>query len=643
METFILLLAYLAKAVLLIAVAFGIGRLFSARNSGGIPLSIGAVQAVVHGFGALGLIGLILSLVGFLTPTALRVVLAVAVVMSVWHLWRDRFATSQFALKFSTPRHHIAAHHFVLIFVSVLIAVNVTIGALAPDASQDSLWYHLSCARAWLHWHVPQAWPTVYPSGYNLHGSVIYAFALAIGDEVDCSVLYAVFGFLTLLGSALYAREFFGARAALWTWFLCATAYGTYVWFVPINTGSDLTAAMFATMGMLSALDSLRFEHGSPRQRAQLHSAGWFLGWGIVTKLTVLGYAVFPIATLLAAGSFAQFLRLLKNGGSTWPQARRSMTQLLVFLCLIAIPMLFWGVRSLVYGAGNPLFPLFRDLLPLKPEFDIARRNLGINTMYPLTLRGLSLALQSIPNKLTFAIMARSPGFLLHAALMATVFFSRQKLWREIGVIAALQWLVFFWSAGYYETVKYFSVSFPSAFVFVAAALVRFEDTPKVAPRLKHFALLGFVAVLSWVYAARQFEWGNYETVNWPYRPILRQADRLAYLATKPYQLENIYLYDAANRYLPSDAVVLFPDNAYPFYLDRTYLWVDDDLDLFQYLSSLSVSSAEDVRLYLSDRRVTHVIMSPQRLAQLPIWQGVLEPVPLAAPRASMRLYKVKQ
>ncbi|MGC8741465.1 MAG: hypothetical protein ACP5UB_08410 [Candidatus Sumerlaeaceae bacterium] len=643
METFLLLLAYAGRAIVILTGAFGVGWLCTRSSASLLPRSIAVVQTIAHGFGMLGLVALLLGLTRALSPTVLQVVLFMATAAFVAVAWRARLSFRFASLPLGFSMRQLSSHHWLIITVSALCLANVTIGALAPDASQDSLWYHLSCARAWLHWHAPYAWPTVYPSGYNLHGSLLYAYALSIGDEIDCSILYAVFGLLTFTGVAAYARDWFGWRAALWGWFLCATAYATYVWFVPINTGSDLMAAMFATLGVLAALDTLRYDDDHPRHRAQRNAAAWLLGWGVVTKLTVLGYVLLPVAAVLVVNTLGMPMRSVpaehRSGAKVWQGA----IDFLLFLCIAAIPLLVWSVRSIFYGAGNPFFPLFRDLLPLKPEFALTRRNLAINTMYPLSLQGFAEVCRNIPNKLTYAMVARSPGVLFHASLGLGLIVSRHKLWRAIGVIAVLQWVVFFWSRGFCETIKYFSVCFPAAFVFVAARVAHFEESSLATPALKRFALLAGIMLLSYIYAARQIEWGHYKTINWPYRPILRHKERLVYLSTKPYQLENIWLYDAANQLLPSHATVLFPDSAYPFYLNRKYIWVDDDLDFFRHLTNLGVSDGQDVRLFLSDRGVTHVIVSPRKLAQWPAWSTVLEPVNLSTPQTTARLYRVKQ
>lgn len=643
MNAALILAAYAARLACVLFAAFGLGAFASPRKlSLDTSPSVRQLLRFAHGLGVLGLIALCLALTGQLASTTLCVTLAIAFVLGLGRLLRGLRAWSpRFCMPSRTCRGKLSFHHWFLAAICAGHAANAIIGALAPDAQQDSLWYHLSCARAWLHWHKPYAWPSVYPSSYHLHGSMLYTFALAVGDEIDCSLLYAACGFLAFLSVSLFAKRWFGGRAALWSWFLCATAYATHVWYVPINTGSDLIAAMFACCGGLTLLDLLgRGE--LLRARPKLFMAGWLLGWGVVTKLTVLGYIILPLAVFFLASSLGAsrcklgHLDTLKSGLS------EVVGEWLAFFVPLLTPFLLWSVRSLVFGAGNPFYPLFRDVLPLYPEFDVTRRNLSVNTLYPFSPDGFALMFSSFPRKLEYLITARSPAFLLHAAATLVGLTSRHRLWRLMGLLGSCQWGVFLWSAGYNETVKYFSICFPMHFVFVGALLVRFEDTTHVSKSLKWLSLLAFAGLLAYVYVSRQVEWGNFETVSWRYRPVLRREERLAYLRSKACQLNNIDLYTEANRRLPADAVVLFPDNAYPFYVDRRYLWTDEDLDFFQYLENLGVRDETDLRLYFADHHVTHVLANPQNIAARPIWRGLLVDMDLSTSSAAARLFTVR-
>jgi len=643
METALLAAGYFLRLCAWIIAAYGCGGLLVRPRPTELPTGTAILLRLIHGFGVIGLAALLLGFVGAISGNSLRAIFGLGLLLGCWSLLRTRPWENYLPVN-PPATGRLSWLHSLLIAASALCALNVIVGALAPDSAQDSLWYHLACARAWIHWHRPLAWPTVYPSCFSLHGSLLYSVALAIGDEIDCSLLYALFGFLGLAIVSLYALEWWGLRAAVWAWFLCATAYATYFWFVPVNAGSDLTSVMFSSAGVLAALDALNRPASSPRRALQWRYAAWLLGWGSTVKLPVAGYALFPILALsLLLWARARLRRLGRRTVSDVAPADPSLREVVLFGVLAAIPLALWGARSLFFGAGNPLYPLFREWIPLKPEFLITRRNPIMNTMFPFSLRGVAIVIGLFPRKLRYLVTAHSSGFVLHAAVMLAAPFVADRRWRMFAFLAIIQWAVYFWTSGYNETVKYLAACFPVAFVFAAEALAVFERMPQVRPAARNAALVAFAAILFATYAQRQIEWGSYESVRWEYRPILRHEDRLHYLSTKSYQLNNIFLYDAANRLLPRDAVVLFPDNTYPFYVDRAYLWVDDDIDFYRYLEELGVENAGDLALYLADRHVTHVIANPRNIARHPVWTAVLDPNPTTAPLASAQLYKVRR
>lgn len=636
------LCTHVCRLGLFLVAAYGAGRFYPRYGWRELPWFKRNLLALINGLGWLGFLALLAGLIRLLTPTVMKVILGSSLVYGIYRLRSElRGLSSKSFVWNRLPRLY-----FGLIALSILAGLNVILGALAPDAAQDSLWYHLACARAWLWWHAPYAWPTVYPSAHTTHASLLYAFCLSWGDEIDCSLLYAATGFFTFAIAAHYASEWYGSRAAVWTWFLCATAYATYVWFVPINTGNDLTAAMFATAGILGTISFLTRCPSNNIRRIELRFAALALGWGSVTKLTVAGYALLPVWMLLVLVYLA---KLWRNGHGKTNIAGHNivcigMKELFGFLALSLFPFFLWSLRNLSYGSGSPFFPMFRDLLPVKPEFEIVRRNMAINTLYPLSLHGGLSALASLPSKLQYAAMARSPGFLLHAAVVFTslIFGRRDPRYRLAGILCAMQWVVYIWSVGFNETIKYFAVIFAPAFVFLSPLFVKFEDLASISRELRQLSLGAVAVLLAGIYAMRQWEWSNFETVAWGYRPILSHDDRLRYLCTKPYQLVNIYLYDYVNKTLPKDATVLFPDNAYPFYVNRRYLWCDEDLDFFSYLADLGVTSSEDVALYLSDHKVTHVIASPENIKKHPEWECFLEEEQVGVPHARARLYRIR-
>jgi hypothetical protein len=501
-----------------------------------------------------------------------------------------------------------------LIGISAIIGANCLLGALAPDSQQDSLWYHLSCARAWVEWGTLRAWPQVWPSSYSLHGSVLYAAALMLGDEVDCSVVYAMQGFLCYGIAALFAAKWFGRAAGVWTWFLCATAHAANVWFVPINTGSDLTVAMFSAAGLLLFADALIARDGLPADTAGFLASALLIGFAVSTKVTALGFAYAPWALGVAWFSVRGPLRV---------------RTVLAGIGLACVPFALWAVRGWLVGCGNPFFPLFRHWIPLRPGFVAAVGGMAsgsaeaVNDVYPLSAGGLAMALAEMPRKLGLAAMSRSPGYILHAFAVAG-FFSRVRVIRALAATAILQWGAYLWSAGNAETVKYFAQCFPAVFVVLGCGVAWFVAAAPAGRAIRLGAAVAAIVMLAGIYGSKQLEWGAIPNVGWRYRPVLTQADRVQYLSGRDFGLSRIGEYEWINRSLPRDAVVLFADTAYPLYVRRQYLWSDPGLPFPDYLARNGVTTRDQVGEWFSANGVSHVIASPNCLKNWPEWGAIL-------------------
>ncbi|PKO18663.1 hypothetical protein CVU37_04560 [candidate division BRC1 bacterium HGW-BRC1-1] len=576
--TFLLVLVYLAKSAVALAAAVGAGGQVLARLRGEKPFvwspALDLAVCAVLGLGLLGAVMVVTGLAGIWHPVWVGALVLACAAGGAWRMWGDRksWRSQRQEAQTSLPKAATTASdapRWLLWLIGLLCAaaaLNTLLGALAPDAQQDSLWYHLSCARAWIWWGRLDAWPEVFPSNYALHGSVLYSIALMLGDEIDCSLLYALEGFLCFSVAALFARRWFGAVAGAWTWLLCATAYGANVWFVPINTGAELTVAMFATAGLLVAVEA-GFGAGEARRNAALWMlSGVLTGFAVATKITALGYGLAPWLVLLAVAVVRRRVG--------WKMAAGAVA-------LACLPFALWAVRSATLGSGNPFFPMFREWMPMNESFSAAVAAAGAGggggrlDIHAFSPAGALEALRAVPDKLNFAVAERSPGFVLHAAVVLALFAVRDARLRALGAVALVQWVVYIWTAGQSETIKYFAMCYPAVFVAVGAGMAWLGARREVSPTLRYGGLAAVAAALAWTYGSKQVQWGGYETVAWGYRPVLTAEDRLSYLETKPFGLDLIRQYDELNRTLPRDAVVQFVSPTYPFYLNRRFYWRD--------------------------------------------------------------------
>ena len=639
-QTAVLALAFLGRGVLVILAAIGAGSFWPrvaflrARFAG--PL---AMRALV-GLGIVGSVMTVLGVAGWWNRWAVTIagsLLAVRGLAAVGHAWRgaavwvervsDGHEPNLVRLPANVRAARIAAFdrlgplEWALVAVSAACAVNVLLGALAPDSQQDSLWYHLGCGRAWMEWGRIIAWPAVYPSNFSLLHSVIYATVLTAGEVVDCSVLYAATGFLCYTVAAAYANEWYGRRAAVWAWFLCATGHAAHTWFAPINTGSDLFVGAFSTAGLLLAIDEVV---ASPQRKARplahpgdaggerLAAAGLLIGFALATKITTAGY-ILPVWLGLCAWHVwrrrAQWPFVLAAVGWTF------------------LPYVPWAVRNAFLGCGNPFYPMAREWIPMRPGFEVINRLTNYNSVFPPTPAGFVEALRHFPATMEFMATAGSASFVIHAAMIAALFARRQPVLRVLGAAALFQWGVQFWITGHNEVARYLAQCYPAVFVGAAGVAAWFSARAPVARWIRMAALSAVAAVLAYGYFHKQAEWGAIPTNGWHYRPVLTPADRRAYLTARPCDLVNYPLYEWINANTPPESCVAMGDIAHAFYVERRCVLADESPNLFLQLAESGVTTTETATAWLASNGVDYVVGYKEGPAARPPWDAVLESV----------------
>lgn len=104
-----------------------------------------------------------------------------------------------------------------LIFLLISQALVNLIGALGPELGFDALWYHLTSAKLFLvnHSVVPIPGNLLYWSALPRLGDLIYAGALAIGDETTTKLIHYLFGLFSAYLVFLLSRRFCSVKASL--------------------------------------------------------------------------------------------------------------------------------------------------------------------------------------------------------------------------------------------------------------------------------------------------------------------------------------------------------------------------------------------------------------------------------------------
>ncbi|MDD4280118.1 MAG: hypothetical protein PHX74_10335 [Candidatus Sumerlaeales bacterium] len=514
--------------------------------------------------------------------------------------------------------------HYSLFAVTAILLLYMLLGALAPDSQQDSQWYHLSVARAWVFHNTLETWMEVYPSNYALLDSAFYAFLLSLStDSTNCTMAQWFFGALGISLTGVFAYEWFGRRASAWAVFLAATALTTTSWFVPMHTSNDLMVMMFMTAGLLLTIDELYGRPASDGLRVQplggnsdvapdpfgmdrMAAIGLLLGFAVATKLSALGWAIPSWFLLVGAALFR------RRGLPALPW------RMAIYCCgWMGIPCIILLLRNTFIGCGNPIYPIARGLIPLRPGWEmLATRFTEINDVYTPTLTGLQAMLSNLPRHFSVFLNSASPQvvFTLVIALALLIYARRLPVAAALSVVGLAQWFVLCWLRGEAELVRQFGQTLSVIFVGGGFLLTRVEDSARFTRRIRLTFLLLLVALFAGNAVKRQITWGMMPANHWQWRPILSEADSLAYLRACTYTGPRIDLFRELNATLADDATVLVADGNFPFYLERKYYWCDDDLSYVKLLADREITDGAGVRAYLKGRGITHVVATPGTL-----------------------------
>lgn len=243
------------------------------------------------------------------------------------------------------------------IFLVILAAQAVInlIGALGPELSFDSLWYHLTLPKIFLEnhriFHIPGG--LFYYSDMPKLTEMIYISSLSIFNEIFAKVIHYFFGLLTLIAIYKISKKFLNPKFSI---LACVIFYGNLIVGWQSTTAYiDFVRAFFELMAIWGLINWSTSTTKSSKK-------GWFiesavmLGLAISSKLMSL--ATIPIFLLLIL-----YLKGFKG---------KNVKDAFVYLCIsiyVAIP---WFLFSYL-NTGNPIYPIFSSYV--KSGFDISFLN----------------------------------------------------------------------------------------------------------------------------------------------------------------------------------------------------------------------------------------------------------------------------
>ena len=620
MVSFIISLAYLGGALLFCVLCMVVGRTilnFTAPNFHHNAFFSTGKPVVYFSIGLAGLLYAcsILGLLGLLGLPAFIVLLFIFSPILNW----------PYAVELLNYIVHFSKVPLALLSMLFLISTNALIGAMVPDMSQDSMWYHLSVPQEWSFSGKLDAFPSVFPSYYPLAMESFYVVLLSFGGEVLCSVFYVTVGIVLLCAPMMECLEKWYKKKHLLATLTWIPLYAVCL-IAPIGAGNDLVASLFLFMG----LSTISFCLSNQTCDKSFIFIGLLLGQAVAVKPICAPFIVsfFLFHLIFGIGKQDIFYRILR---------------LSIWAFIFYSP---WAIRG-VLTSGLPVFPLGAGILPVQSESLYAlQASKSLNSLYPFTMEGIYTAFTlGIPQKLRMAFFSGdvvlsifSVFVILHLILVP---FKKQKsLLLFMFVLSPFLML-----QGSLELLRYFTMLYPFGFAIlygVWSSIADHTDKRLVLIMVYTFSL---IFLINW--ASRQHTVSNFPTMQWEYRPLLSKDDVRSF-AKRAEGGRFWLLFDAVRDYIPKEDKVFLPFCPAPYYLHRRALWNDYAVKkggIDQRWESASVEEAKEI-LYLNQidwilyQRSTDVRTTQDTFNRL-ISEKILIPHQITHPSFSPRLFQV--
>ncbi len=642
MELFLLTLLYLCGFFLILAVSIICGFLILPKLKGewlsdilwGILLRYGVglslLSALVIWSGLLGLLRrwFLLPIVGAMTAWGIYR----AISFGSLHILITLFARKRIAwINKDVPGRMQKVALGVAGIWTLLLSLNILIGAMVPDFGQDAMWYHLAVPGQWALSGRADTLPSVMPSNYALTMEALYAGLLLIGDEILCSLLYAQVTLALLWGLVIVALRFVNWRpgfiiaAAVMTFFatLCAIA--------PIGAGNDALSSLMLLLAFVILINGFRGD-GHLLSTSYGFLAGFLLGTASAAKLVSIGYCALIMFFYLVGGifsrqKFSQYVRLI-----------------IILIAGVLAAYLPWAIRGW-RGSGNPVFPLAANIFHIQSEYKDALISSGhLNSLYPVSWSGFKEALEKgLRGKILFAMTGLDVlfGLVFISALFALT--RKEIFWRIQGLLLLSFYGVFFLMKGANEVTRYFSICYPLA--MPATVLMFREIFERLKPSLRGLLLAVLLGSAVFTYTKRELQVASFPTNQWRFHPVLTERQRRNYAAHA--ETGMLYLgFRQIQSLVRKDTYIFLPDCNYPYYLKRRCLWWDEVCGA-KWRKSWKEKGTMEVYDFLSHNKFDYILLTQDgqdsRLEQLKT-AGVLQCIPIAHPPAShWYLYEISE
>ena len=273
-----------------------------------------------------------LGFLSLLTPASI-LILTLIFIIAVCISYKNKINLNKISLgKFKSIDKLI----IILIFIQAIINL---IGALGPEISFDSLWYHLTFPKLYLINHA-----IVYVPGGLLYYStipklteLIYTAELAFGNEILPKLTHFSFGILICIALYKISRKYLNQTFSLLVVLLFYS--NLVVDWESMTAYIDLARTFFELMALWGFLDFLKFK----KEKSLIISAV-MLGLAISTKLTSM--ATIPIYIVLI------FMQKI--------QTKDKIKESVIFSIIAVFIVSPWLIFSFIH-TGNPVYPLISN------------------------------------------------------------------------------------------------------------------------------------------------------------------------------------------------------------------------------------------------------------------------------------------
>ena len=303
------------------------------------------VIAAAIGFGVLQFGPFLLGVLGILSPTSVRVMLAVLGVVALI----DVPALFADARELWSGRRRLAAWEWVWLALLVVPLVFSFFIALAPSFDPDGVGYHLTAPKQWLELGSLEFLPTFTYTNGPMGTEMLYTTALAVVGDSGAKLIHLVTALLAAVGIyqlGARVRSVMVGRIAC-TLFLLGPLgiYGIigYGYVEGTATLAIVASTLCWTLWFRST------------DRAWLRAAALLAGFAVSFKLTSV---LFPVALTALT-----ILVVRARGRRATGMDGVGVKSVAGLAALVVAPVLPWLVRSLVL-TGNPVFPLLARWIP---------------------------------------------------------------------------------------------------------------------------------------------------------------------------------------------------------------------------------------------------------------------------------------